>query len=130
MFLLSTLVYPLVLALLCLGAGLLVERVSGVPLPGALLLGLGVAALIGASQLTHVRAGDRSGHALLIALLAAAGLVLSRAQLRGVALRARARPQALLVAVIAYAAALAPVLLAGRPDASPRSWRSRTRRCT
>ena len=118
MFLLSTLVYPLVLALLCLGTGLLVERASGVHLPGALLLGLGVAALIGATQLLTYVPAIAPATPVLIALLAAAGLILSRAQLRGVALRARARPEALLVAVIAYAAALAPVLLSGRPTFS------------
>src|SRR5207248_9327610 len=40
------LVFPLVLAALSLGCGLLVERVAGLPLPGALLVPLGLALLI------------------------------------------------------------------------------------
>ncbi|MGA9874751.1 MAG: hypothetical protein WBQ21_02985, partial [Solirubrobacteraceae bacterium] len=52
MFVLTTLVYPVVLALLCLGAALLVDRISGGFLPGALLPAVGAAALIAVSQLS------------------------------------------------------------------------------
>jgi len=41
MFVLTTLVYPCVLALLCMGAGLAVDRMSGGYLPGALLPAVG-----------------------------------------------------------------------------------------
>jgi hypothetical protein len=51
MFLTTAFLYPLVLALLCLGAGLLVDRISGSPLPAALLPTVGVAALVALSQL-------------------------------------------------------------------------------
>ena len=44
--------YPLVLALLCVGAGLLVDRCSGGFLPAALLPSVGAAALIALSQLS------------------------------------------------------------------------------
>jgi len=52
MFILTTLVYPAALAVLCLGSGLLVDRVSGRFLPGVLLASVGAAALIAVSQLT------------------------------------------------------------------------------
>jgi hypothetical protein len=52
MFIPTVLVYPVVLATLSVGAGLLVDRASGRFLPGALLPPVGAAALIGASQLT------------------------------------------------------------------------------
>ena len=46
------LVYPLALALLCVGAGLLVDRCSGRFLPAALLPCVGAAALVALSQLS------------------------------------------------------------------------------
>ena len=52
MFFSTVLVYPCVLALLCVGAGLLVDRISGRFLPAPLLLTVGAAALIALSQLT------------------------------------------------------------------------------
>ena len=52
MFMLTVLVYPVVLALLCFGAGLLVDWAGGGVLPAMLLLTAGLAALIVASQLT------------------------------------------------------------------------------
>src|SRR6478736_3627117 len=52
LFALTVLVYPLALALLCAGAGLLVDRCSGSFLPAALVPVVGAAALIALSQLT------------------------------------------------------------------------------
>ena len=46
------LAFPAVLAVLCLGAGLLVERAAGTRLPGQLLPPLGFAALVAVTQLT------------------------------------------------------------------------------
>ena len=50
MFILTTLVYPAALAVLCLGSGLLVDRVSGRFLPAVLLATVGAAALIAVSN--------------------------------------------------------------------------------
>src|SRR5262249_62314068 len=52
MFVLTVLVYPVVLAALCTGAALLVDRCSGRFLPAALFPAVGAAALIAVSQLT------------------------------------------------------------------------------
>ena len=52
MLVLTALVYPCVLAFLCVGTGLLVDRASGGWLPGMLLGAVGAAALIAVSQLT------------------------------------------------------------------------------
>src|SRR5262245_1885598 len=52
LFALTVFAYPLVLALLCLGAGLAVDRCSGRFLPLALLPAVGGAALVGLSQLS------------------------------------------------------------------------------
>jgi hypothetical protein len=51
MFVRTALVYPAVLAVLCLGTGLLVDRISGSFLPAALLPAVGLAGLIAVSQL-------------------------------------------------------------------------------
>ncbi len=118
MFVLTTLVYPLVLALLCLGAALLVDRLSGGWLPAALLPAVGAAALIGVSQLSTYPAWLAPATPYLLAVIAVAGFVLGRGRALAVALTARARLPALLVCPIAYLLALAPVLLAGRPTFS------------
>jgi hypothetical protein len=76
MFVLATLVYPCVLALLCVGAGLLVDRVSGGFLPGVLLPAIGAAALIGLSQLTTYSVFAAPATPYLLALLAVAGFAL------------------------------------------------------
>ncbi|MCW3030784.1 MAG: hypothetical protein JWM66_917, partial [Solirubrobacterales bacterium] len=57
LFALTVLVYPLALALLCAGAGLLVDRASGAFLPIALLPSVGSSTLIGLSQLGTYFAG-------------------------------------------------------------------------
>ena len=121
----ATLLYPCVLALLCAGAGLLVDRVSGSFLPGALLPVVGAAALIGLSQLTTYIVFLAPATPYLLALLALAGFALGRRRVAGLTALARqagGRRQRfgwqLAALVIAYVAALAPVLFAGRPSFS------------
>ncbi len=120
MYLLATLLYPCVLALLCVGAGLLVDRASGGFLPGALLPAVGAAALIGASQLTTYSAAAAPATPYVLALLAAAGSCTgSAAGGDARAAVAAMRVVQLAVPVLAYVAApLAPVLFAGRPSFS------------
>jgi hypothetical protein len=124
MFVLATLLYPCVLALLCAGAGLLVDRASGSFLPGALLPVAGAAALIGLSQLTTYAVFPAPATPYLLALVALAGFALGRRRLATVAALARQAGGLrrfgwqLAVPVIAYVAALAPVLFAGRPSFS------------
>ena len=124
MFVLATLLYPCVLALLCAGAGLLVDRVSGAFLPGVLLPVVGAAALIGLSQLTTYAVFPAPATPYLLALVALAGFALGRRRLATVAALARQAGGLrrfgwqLAVPVIAYVAALAPVLFAGRPSFS------------
>jgi hypothetical protein len=118
MFVLTTLVYPLVLALLCLGGALLVDRVSGGVLPTMLFPAVGAAASIVLSQLsTYVVALAPATPYLLLAL-AGAGLLLGRARLRALVGRDgrtwRTWLWQLLLFPLVYALALAPVLLAGR----------------
>src|ERR1700677_2380764 len=119
MFVLATLLYPCVLALLCAGAGLLVDRASGGFLPGMLLPVVGAAALIGLSQLTTYAIFPAPATPYLLALLALAGFALGRR--RAVALLAggwRRCGWQLAVPVNAYVVALAPILFVGRPSFS------------
>jgi hypothetical protein len=118
MFVMTTLVYPLLLAALCLGAGLLTDRLSGSFLPAPLLVAVGAAALIGVSQLStyvHVLAASTP---YLMAAVAIAGFALARARVRALVRRSREQPWPVLASVLAYLIALAPVLLAGRPSFS------------
>jgi hypothetical protein len=113
-FVVAVLIYPVVLGLLCLGAGLLVERLSGGPLPGALLAAVGAAALIGLSQWTTYFPALAPLTPWAMVLAAAAGFAVARR--RAVALMAGIRANGWVVAATAvgYVLAAAPVLFAGR----------------
>jgi hypothetical protein len=118
MFIATALLYPCVLAALCAGAGLLVDRLSGRFLSPALLLTVGAAALIALSQLsTYIYPLAPATPYLMIAL-AAAGLALERRRARALVRRLGRSPWLALVSVLAYVIALAPVLLAGRVSIS------------
>lgn len=118
MLVLTALAYPALLAALCLGAGLLVDRCSGEFLPGLLLPVVGAAGLIGVSQLTTDVPGLARATPYVLAAVAVAGFGLgSRRALELV----RAVPTSLWqlgLPVAAYLVAVAPVLLAGRPTFS------------
>ncbi len=114
MFVATAVLYPCVLAALCAGAGLLVDRCGGGFLPAALLLPVGVAALIGVSQLSTYVSGLAPATPYLLLAVALAGFVLARSRARSLALQIRKRPWLPGVILLAYLIALAPVLLAGR----------------
>jgi len=118
MFAATALIYPCALAVLCLGAGLLVDHASGRFLSANLLLPVGAAALIGLSQLTTFIPGLAPATPYAIAVLAAGGLVLARARVAALAKLVRARPLPAVAPVLVYLIALAPVLLSGRPTFS------------
>jgi hypothetical protein len=117
-FLLTAFLYPAVLALLCVGAGLLVDRLSGGFLPGPLLPAVGVAALIAVSQLSTYAAPLAPATPWVIATVGVAGLALGAGRVRALALRLSTHRWQLGLPVVAYLLALAPVLLAGRPTFS------------
>ena len=83
LFALTVLVYPLALALLCVGAGLLIDRCSGGFLPAALLPSVGAAALIALSQLSTYAAPLAPATPYLIAVAAVSGFALARRRVRG-----------------------------------------------
>ena len=78
MLVLTTLVYPCVLALLCVGAGLLVDRAPRGWLPGMLLAAVGAAALIAVSQLSTYIAPLAPVTPYALAIVALAGWALGR----------------------------------------------------
>jgi hypothetical protein len=101
--------FPLIFVGVCAGLGLLVERASGALLPGVLILPLGAAGLITASQLTTYFDWTAELTTPLVLVLAIAGLVLGYARLRGLA------PDwwATAAAVGVFAILAAPVVLSG-----------------
>jgi hypothetical protein len=117
-FVLATLVYPCVLAILCVGAGLLVDRASGGWLPGMLLPVVGAAALIAVSQLTTYAAPIAPATPYALAALAVTGWAVGWPRARAAARDWRRYRWQLGVLVLAYLVALAPLLLAGRPTFS------------
>src|ERR1700676_4192705 len=114
MFALTTLVYPGVLALLCVGAGLFIDRFSGGFLPGLLLPAVGAAALIAVSQLCVYFSPVAPATPYVMAALAVAGFALGPRRFGALLRRAPSCGWQLAVGVIAYVLALAPVLFAGR----------------
>ena len=118
MFIATAFAYPIALALLCLGAGLLLDRVSGGFLPTALLPALGAAALIATSQLSTYVWPIAQATPYLLAAIAAAGFLLGRTRVRAIVARGQANGWLIVLPVLVYAIALAPVLLAARPTFS------------
>jgi hypothetical protein len=115
-FLMVVAVFPLLLAMLTLGTGLLVERLCGLRLPAALLPALGFAVLIVVSQFATWTATLAPATPWILAGLALSGFALGWRT--GVAARWRARgswwwttPAA---GVAAYLTVSAPVIAAGR----------------
>src|ERR1700680_2042359 len=90
MFVVSAVVYPCVLALLCLGAGLAVDRASGRFLPGVLIPLVGVAGLIAVAQLTTYLRGIAPATRWVRAAVGASGLAMGWARIRWVAQHWRA----------------------------------------
>jgi hypothetical protein len=113
-FLLAVLVFPLLLAALALGTGLLVQRLVGAAVPALLLAPLGFAAIVGVSQLTTWSGAVAPLTPAILVVLALAGGVLGR---RDTAARWRARRSGWwwgwTAGIGAYLVAAAPVILTG-----------------
>ncbi|HEX4188669.1 MAG TPA: hypothetical protein VHY83_12285 [Solirubrobacteraceae bacterium] len=118
MFVATALVYPCVLAVLCSGAGLLVDRLSGFSVPAPLLLPIGAAALIAVSQVTTRISAAAPATPYTMLAVAAAGWWLGRGRAAALLRRRSAAAWPLGASIAAYAVALAPVLAAGRPTFS------------
>ncbi|HWG09381.1 MAG TPA: hypothetical protein VN672_10280 [Solirubrobacteraceae bacterium] len=116
LFALTVFVYPFVLALLCLGAGLAVDRCSGRFLPVALLPSVGAAALIAVGQVSTWIVALAPATPYLMLALALLGLAL--APWPELLERLTAHRWVLLVPALAYLLALAPVLLGRRASFS------------
>jgi hypothetical protein len=105
------LLFPLVLGLVSLGCGLLVGRLAGVRLPGTLLMPLGLAAIVVASQVvTYLGATARLATPLVVAM-AVAGYASAFQQRRAAAARVDGFAAAATVGVFLVFGA--PVFLSG-----------------
>ena len=102
------LLFPLVALVVCAGIGLLVERASGARMPLSLVLPVGMAGLVCATQLTTYWSWSARLTLPLVVVLALAGLVLGRASLRH-----RPDPFAVAAALGVLAVFAAPVVLSG-----------------
>jgi hypothetical protein len=101
--------FPVVLALVALGQGLLVEWLSRGRLPGVLLLPIGMAGIITTSQLTTYWDWSAELTTPLTVVLALAGFVLGRRRIRRPALQA----WPLAAAVGVFAVFASPVVFSG-----------------
>jgi hypothetical protein len=103
--LVSWVAFPLLLAALSAGCGLLVEAIGGARLPTAMLLPVGLAAIVAVGSFSLGFAPTAKLTAPLIAALAAAGFVLGRPRVPD--------RLALVAAAAVFVAYGAPVLLSG-----------------
>jgi hypothetical protein len=110
-FILATVVFPAALLALALGAGLLVDRASGVRIPGVLLAPLGLALLVGIGQMLTWQSDLAPASVPAVWILGIAGLAVGWRRLR----HAEPDPWAIAAGLGAYFVICAPVLLAGRP---------------
>jgi hypothetical protein len=110
--LLAWIVFPLELALVCGGLGLLVERLTGVRLAGALVVPVGLAALMALADVTTYWSWSARATTPLVLALALVGLVLGRVHVRARALD----PAVALPALGVFAVLAAPVVLSGEPS--------------
>ena len=104
------LLFPLLLGVLCLGAGLLIERLAGFELPGVLLIPIGFMTLVVAASLTTYWSTTAPLTTEVVIVLAAAGLLASRVRL------VQLRPDlwAVLATGAVFAVFAAPVVLSGQ----------------
>jgi hypothetical protein len=103
--------FPLVLALLALGCGLLLEWTAGLKLPPGLRLPVGLAGIVVVAEITTKSSATANLTTPLVMVLALAGLALTRLW------RERPRPAIwpLVAAGAVYLVYLAPVLFSGEP---------------
>ena len=119
MFILTALVHPGVLAVLCTGAGLLVDRSSGGFLPGLLLPTVGAAALIAVSQLMTYVSPAAPATPYVMAAIALAGARARAAKGEDARCEGGRRVGGCSLHPCSPTSwALAPVLFAGRPTFS------------
>ena len=112
MFVQSWLLFPLVLVLVCLGAGLLLAWLATPALPGLLVLPAGFALLIVVSSVITYLDATAELAAPALAVLAVAGLVAGRRSVR-IDERAPELAWAAVAALLPAAAIALPVLLTG-----------------
>ena len=109
-FVVATILFPLVVAVLAVGAGLLVDQPSGRQLPGVLVPVVGLAALIVVAELFAYWEAIAPAAPFGIVLAAVAGYAVGWKRLRG----ARIEWWPVAATVAAYVLVCLPVLLAGR----------------
>jgi len=107
--LLAWIAYPLMLAAVCGGIGLLIERVTGGRAPGSLIVPLGLAGLIVVATLTTSVSAIAPATPIALLAMAAAGLAAGRARLR----ETRVELPTLLLALAVFCVFAAPVALSG-----------------
>jgi hypothetical protein len=105
----SWLAFPLLLAVLALGAGLLIERASGLRLPGPLLMPLGLAVMMLAAQAATYWGSTARAATPLVVAIALAGFAFSLGRLRA----ALIDPWSGLAALGVFGVFAAPVVLSG-----------------
>ena len=110
----ATVGVPLLLGVLCLGAGFLVDRASGRWLPLLLIGPVGFAALVGVLQIGVAWTWLAPLAPVLSLIVALAGYLLNRERVVEAARALIRQPWVLAAALATYMIAMAPVVFAGR----------------
>lgn len=110
-YLIAVLVFPALVAVLAIGAGLLIDRALQGTLPGVLVPPVGLAVLVVVAELAAYAHVLSVLAPVALALVGVAGLVVGFPRLRG----ARLDPWPIAASLAVYLMVCAPVILAGRP---------------
>src|SRR4051794_2637053 len=103
------LLFPLLVVALCVGSGLLVERIAAIDLPGALLPSVGLATIVVIAVLMTFRGATAGFATAAVVIVAVAGYVTSVGRVR----RLRLDLWAVAPAAAVYVVSAAPVVLSG-----------------
>jgi len=106
------LLYPLAVGAICLGLGLLVERLADWRMPGPLLFGVGLGTLLALARLITFKPQTAELALPIVGVLVIAGLVLGRARLRAL----RPDPWIAGAALGVFVIYAAPIVLSGEPS--------------
>src|SRR4051812_2299652 len=115
MFLHSWVLFPVVAVVVCVGCGLLVDRIAGRPLPGALIAPVGMALVVVLSAFITWPSATATATPWVVGVVTIAGCVLGRHRLTASARRWRLAIWPAVAAILPAGMMSLPVLVTGKP---------------
>src|SRR4051812_46378461 len=115
MFLHSWVLFPVVAVVVCVGCGLLVDRIAGRPLPGALIAPVGMALVVVLSAFITWPSATATATPWIVGVVTIAGYVVGRHRLIASVRRWRLAIWPAVAAILPAGMMSLPVLVTGKP---------------